>query len=75
MRIATCIAPLKLHCSGNKTSVAIGEGWTGDLDHVVGVDGNGKPTTVADCLGDKLMPANFRLEPPARKGPQPKDQE
>lgn len=63
MRIATCIAPLVLQVRGNKSSVAIGEGWHGDLDQVIGIDDNGKPWTIAMSLGHHFTPANFRLEP------------
>jgi hypothetical protein len=71
MRIATCIAPLHVHARGDGhkgVSVFIREGWQGDLDQVIGTDADGNPTTVATCLGSKLTPTNFRLEPSARKG-------
>lgn len=61
MRIAECIKPLKLNLLGNKASVAISEGWQGDLDQVIGVDDAGVSMTVMDALGHHYTPDNFRL--------------
>lgn len=61
MRIAQCIKPLKLNLLGNKSSVAISEGWQGDLDQVIGVDDKGVSMTVLDALGHHYTPENFRL--------------
>ncbi len=61
MRIAQCIKPLKLNLLGNKASVAITEGWQGDLDQVIGADDKGVAMTVMDALGHHYTPENFRL--------------
>lgn len=58
MRIATCLTPLTLHLLGNVSSVAISQGWQGDLDQVIGKTDRG-PMTVADALGHHLTPENF----------------
>lgn len=69
MRIAKCTAPLVLNLLGNQSSVAISEGWEGDLDQVIGKTNRG-PMTVADALGHHLTPLNFRESAPAiKKGP------
>ena len=60
MRIAKCLKPLQLHLMGNQSSVAIGEGWEGDLDQVIGLTDRG-PTTVADALGPHLTDQNFSV--------------
>lgn len=67
MRIAQCIKPLRLNLLGSKSSVAISEGWRGDLDQVIGVDGKGVPVTVANALGHHLTDDNFRIEPAGDK--------
>ena len=36
MRIATCVNDLKIVLNGSKGSRAIGKGWQGDLDEVLG---------------------------------------
>lgn len=66
MRIAKCISPLVLNLLGNQSSVAISEGWEGDLDQVIGRTDRG-PTTVADALGANLTPLNFRESVPSGK--------
>lgn len=75
MRIARCIKPLQLHLRGDHTSVFISEGWQGDLDQVIGVDGVGVAMTVEDALGHHFTPANFRLVPPEGQAPNPQSQE
>lgn len=71
MRIATCVRPLLLNLLGNQASVAISEGWEGDLDQVIGKTDRG-PMTVADALGPHLTPLNFREAAPVnKKGPAP----
>jgi hypothetical protein len=70
MRIATCVRPLTLNLLGNQSSVAISEGWEGDLDQVIGKTDRG-PVTVADALGHHLTPLNFREVAPSKKGPAP----
>lgn len=69
MRIAKCTSDLKLNLLGNETSVAIGAGWEGDLDQVIGRTDRG-PMTVADALGHHLNDQNFTVAPlTTRKGP------
>lgn len=69
MRIAKCTSDLHLHLMGNQSSVAIGAGWEGDLDQVIGLTDRG-PMTVADALGHHLTDQNFTVAPPAtKKGP------
>lgn len=69
MRIAKCTSDLKLNLMGNETSVAIGAGWEGDLDQVIGRTDRG-PMTVADALGHHLNDQNFTVAPlTTRKGP------
>jgi len=69
MRIATCTSNLQIHLMGNEASVAIGAGWEGDLDQVIGRTNRG-PMTVADALGHHLTDQNFTIAPLAtRKGP------
>jgi hypothetical protein len=71
MRIAECRSDLKLQLMGNQSSVAIGKGWKGDLDQVIGVTDRG-PMTVADALGPHLTDTNFLVAPlETRKGPAP----
>lgn len=61
MRIAQCIKPLRINLLGNRSSVAISEGWQGDLDQVIGVNDDGVTVTVQDALGHHYTPENFRL--------------
>lgn len=71
MRIAKCTSDLQLHLMGNEASVAIGLGWEGDLDQVIGRTDRG-PMTVADALGPHLTPLHFRESVPVnKKGPAP----
>jgi len=66
MRIAKCIRPLTLNVVGNLTSVAIGEGWQGDLDQVVSRTDRGSHTLATE-LGDHLNDTNFEFIRPASK--------
>ena len=68
MRHAKCTGDLKLHLLGNQASVAIGLGWEGDLDQVIGLTDRG-PMTVADALGPHLTPANFAVRGHEREAP------
>jgi len=76
MRHAKCIKPLVLHVLGNQASVAIGLGWQGDLDQVIGVSDRG-PLTLGEGLGDHLTDDNFELlqrdgkPAPAKPSPSP----
>jgi hypothetical protein len=66
MRIKKCITPLVLQVLGNAghPSVAIGLGWQGDVDQVIGMTDRG-PMTLADGLGHHLTDANFEdVNPP-----------
>jgi len=60
MRLAKCVRPLRLTLLGNQGSVAIAEGWEGDLDQVIGLTDRG-PMTVMDALGHHFTPANFEV--------------
>lgn len=66
MRHATCKRPLVLHVLGTHASVAIGLGWQGDLDQVIGVTDRG-PLTLGAALGDHLTDDNFDLQTRAAK--------
>lgn len=66
MRIAKCIRPLQVNLLGNRSSVAIGEGWQGDLDQVIGESTDRGPMTIADALGPHLNDSNFEIAAPAK---------
>jgi len=83
MRIAKCITPLQLVLTGSKGSVAIGLGWEGDLDQVVGeqviaarpdpedatktLPEKRVPVTIADMLGHHLSDDHFTVSAPPKK--------
>lgn len=69
MRSATCQRG-QFTVMGSIRAVAIGPGWQGDLDQVVGetveADGTRHPVTLAEALGDTLVAAHFEIASPPR---------
>jgi hypothetical protein len=65
MRRATCHSG-EFAVLGTKEGVRIAAGWSGDLDLVVGVNGDGSPLTLGDALGPHVA-THFELDEPAAK--------
>lgn len=64
MRIATCLRG-QYTVMGSRHAMAIAEGWTGDLDQVVGASADGQVETLGDQLQHVLH--NFEVQAPTRR--------